>query len=169
MTADELKRFRAIHHVVHEYANFVSSAEMVLTGKDIDGVNFKSPINTHISHAFYLNCRKLADFFENKKLPADVKAEHFVHGYRAKLRVFDRWRKRIDTQLAHITYDRDIRSRELKPRTQDLLYKELQTAWRRFRMRLPQLYADQFIKKVRERKAPNRKGQPSEFRNYDLD
>jgi len=33
LTADQKKRLNAIHHLVHEYANFVSSAEMVLTGK----------------------------------------------------------------------------------------------------------------------------------------
>jgi hypothetical protein len=142
---------------------------MVLTGLDIDGKYFTPPINTHVSHAFYLNCRKLADFFQNRKQTEDVKAEHFVPGYEARLPVFSRWRTRIDQQLAHVTYKRDIRSRELKSRTQDLLYKELRTAWRGFRQRLPKLYGDQFVKKVKQKKAPNRKGVPSGFRSYDLD
>src|ERR1700677_2903639 len=98
MTTEERKRLKAVRHVVHEYANFVSSAEMVLTGKNVDGNLFKPPINTHVSHAFYLNCRKLADFFQNKKFPDDVKAEHFVPGYSPRLHVFDRWRRRIDKQ-----------------------------------------------------------------------
>ncbi len=169
MTPEERKRFKAIHHIVHEYANFVSSAEMVREGKDIYGKYFEPPINTHVSHAFYLNCRKLADFFQNKKFPDDVKAEHFVAGYKAKLPVFGRWRKRIDKQLAHIAYTRDITAREIRPRTQSALYRELQHAWRRFRLKLPKLYAEQFKKKVKQRKDPNRKGQPSEFRFYDLD
>ncbi len=142
---------------------------MVLTGLDIERRPFKPPINTHVSHAFYLNCRKLADFFQNKKYPEDVKAEHFVHGFSARLPVFGRWRNRIDKQLAHVTYDRDKSSRELKARTQALLYRELQNAWRQFRKHLPRLYAKQFVKKIKERKGPNRKGQPSEFRYYDLD
>jgi hypothetical protein len=65
MTLKQQRSFDAIVHIVHEYANFVSSAVMVLNGYDIDGVPFQSPINTHISHAFFLNCRKLADFFQN--------------------------------------------------------------------------------------------------------
>jgi hypothetical protein len=169
MTTDERRRFKAIHHVVHEFANFVSSAEMVLAGVDIYGKPFKAPINTHVSHAFYLNCRKLADFFQNRKYLDDIKAEHFVPGYKAKLPVFDRWRARIDKQLAHVTYTRDTDSREMGRRTQRALYTELQTAWRRFRRKLPQLYADQFAKKVWQRKAPDRDGQLSEFRFYELD
>jgi hypothetical protein len=169
MTAEERKRFKAIHHVVHEYANFVSSAEMVLTGKDICGRLFEAPINTHVAHAFYLNCRKLADFFQNKKYNDDIKVEHFIQGYKVNLRVFDRWRSRIDKQLAHITYTRDTNTREIKPRTQRALYREIQKAWRQFRRKLPQLYADQFMRKVKQRKAPNHEGHLSEFRFYDLD
>jgi hypothetical protein len=169
MTPEERKRFKVIHHVVHEYANFVSSAEMVLTGVDIYGEPFEPPINTHLSHAFYLNCRKLADFFQNRRYPDDVKAEHFVPGHRAKLPVFDSWRTRIDKQLAHVTYTRDTAAREIRQRTQRALYKELRAAWRQFRKKLPRLYGDQFTKKVSERKAPDRKGRPSEFRFYDLD
>lgn len=169
MTEDERKRFKAIHHVVHEYANFVSSAEMVLTGKDTDGKALNPPVNTHVSHAFYLNCRKLADFFQNKKYSGDVKVEHFVPGHEAKLRVFDRWRQRIDRQLAHVTYARDTSAREIRPITQRALYRELRNAWRQFRRKLPEMYADEFMNKVKQRKVPNRKGQLSEFRSYDLD
>ena len=56
---DSNPRVLAIHHVVHEYASLESSAEMVLSGEDIYGNVFEPPINTHVSHAFYLNCRKL--------------------------------------------------------------------------------------------------------------
>src|ERR1017187_5971582 len=103
MTALEEKRFKAIVHVVHEYANFVSSAEMVLTGCDVDGVPFKPPINTHVSHAFYLNCRKLADFFQNKrgKDRDDITANFYVPGFKAELPVCENWRIPMNKQLAH--------------------------------------------------------------------
>ena len=52
---------KAVHHVVHEYANFVSTAEMVLTGLNVDGTPIVPPTNTHISHAFFLNFRKQAE------------------------------------------------------------------------------------------------------------
>ena len=115
----------AIHHIVHEYANFVSSAEMVIHGKDIEGVFFKPPLNTHVSHAFYLNCRKLADFFQNKSIGADdVVASHFVSGYIVSLADSDKWRKPIDKQLAHITYSRDTKPKEIKTEACLALYKD---------------------------------------------
>ena len=164
------KRLRAIHHMVHEYANFVSSAEMVLTGKDIDGMFFKSPINTHVSHAFYLNCRKLADFFQNRgRRRGDVLAEHFSPGFHTTLTVSNDWRDPIDKQLAHVTYARDEHSRELTASICEALYAELKQTWRDFRATLLEPYASEFARKIKERKAPDAKGTPSEFRGYDLD
>jgi len=90
----------------------------------------------------------------------------------SKLRVFDRWRQRIDRQLAHISYIRDdVTTKEIWPRNQRALYNELRNAWRRFRnnKKLPKLYADKFIREIKRRKAPYRSGQLSEFRGYDLD
>lgn len=171
MTAEERRLRQAIRHVVHEYANFVSSAEMTLTGRDIDGNYFAPPINTHVSHAFYLNCRKLADFFLNiqSRERDNVLANHYVSGYRKQLNVHSRWRKRINKQLAHLTYARDGGPREIKARTQRLLYAEMKKTWSAFRWKLPKLYAAEFVRQVQKRQAPDRTGKPSEFRFYDLD
>jgi hypothetical protein len=125
----------AIHHIVHEYANFVSSAEMTIHGKDIDGAFFKPPLNTHVGHAFFLNCRNLADFFQNRPSRGgndDVFALHFVLGYCCKLPVFDEWRTRINKQLAHVTYSRDVDSREIDKAAQKALYSEISNTWREF-------------------------------------
>ncbi|MFL6353553.1 MAG: hypothetical protein ACJ74Z_17115 [Bryobacteraceae bacterium] len=73
----ERTRRDAVHHIVHEYANFVSSAEMVISGHHL-GKDFDAPVNTHIFHAFLLNCRKMADFFGNRSHHDDVIAEHYV-------------------------------------------------------------------------------------------
>jgi len=138
---------------------------MTTHGTDIGGNLFKAPINTHVSHAFYLNCRKLADFFQNKKLGNDdVVAMHFVVGYSARLPVADEWRIPINKQLAHITYSRDVDSVEITRSAQEALYSELREAWRDFRRRLPEVYSLAFTKEVNEKKHPE-----SEFRNYDLD
>ena len=165
MTAKERERFAAIHHVVHEYANFVSSAEMVLHGTDIDGLRFNPPINTHISHSFYLNCRKLADFFQGQKNGDDILAEHYV----GDLPVSDKWRIHINKQLVHVTYFRDKNAKEINRQACEALYKELKSAWREFRTRLPKVYAEEFTKKVKARKDPYQDGTLSEFRFYDLD
>ena len=84
---------------------------MVIHGKDVNGDFFKPPLNTHVSHAFYMNCRKLADSFQNRTSPGsdDVLAMHFVSGYSTKLPVSDEWRRPINKQLAHARYSRGCR------------------------------------------------------------
>ncbi|MBZ5605813.1 MAG: hypothetical protein LAO79_26235 [Acidobacteriia bacterium] len=171
-TAEDKQRFDAIVHVVHEYANFVSSAGMVLSGCDVEGVPFKPPINTHISHAFFLNCRKLADFFQNKPGPKndDVRADHYVTGFKTALPVSDHWRDPIDKQLAPITYARDRNAREIDGPACEALYRELRGAWREFRNGLVGgLYEAEFSNRVSKRKGPSADGTPSEFRLCDLD
>jgi len=160
----------AIAHVVHEYANFVSSAEMVLKGKDINGATIAPPLNTHVSHAFYMNCRKMADFLQNKceKPGDDVVALHFAVGYRAVLPKFDECRVHINKQLAHVTYTRDVETVDLTSKCKGL-YDEIRRAWQEFRGQLPTCYARDFEREVLGRKAPNSSGDPSEFRSYDLD
>jgi hypothetical protein len=168
--ASETPQILAIHHLVHEYANFVSSAEMTIHGKDTDGEFFKPPLNTHVSHAFYLNCRKLSDFFQNKRLGNDdVVAMHFVVGYWASLPICEEWRNHINKQLTHVTYFRDVGSREIDKAAQVALYCELRETWREFRRQLPDLYAAEFVKKLKERKEPYATGALSEFRHYNLD
>jgi hypothetical protein len=163
--ASKAPQILAVHHIVHEYANFVSSAEMTIHGKDVDGELITPPLNTHVSHVFYLNCRKLADFFQNKSTvpPDDIVAMHFVSGYVAKLPINDEWRKPINKQLAHLSYSRDTDAKEIKKKEQEALYAELKKTWQQFRRQLPPVFADEFIKEVKLKKLN------SEFKGYDLD
>ena|ERR1035437_4628859 len=162
--AGQSPQILAIHHIVHEYVNFVSSAELTIHGRDKNlnqgGIN--SPLNHHVSHAFYLNCRKLADFFQNKtSLKDDVLALHFVSGHSARLPVFEKWRDPINKQLAHITYFRDTGAREIGKQAQKDLYRELMTAWSAFRAKLPPEYADAVRKELAIKKlAPEFLGLP---------
>jgi len=170
----EKRRLGGILHVVHEYANFVSSAETVLSGCDIDGVVFKPPINTHISHAFYLNCRKLTDLFQNRLGPDkdDIVAEHYVPGFKYPLPVCENWRVPMNKQLAHVTYtrDRDKGGREIGRSACEALYKELKNAWGEFRRSLAGgPYEAEFANQIRSRKEPYPDGRLPEFRFYDLD
>jgi hypothetical protein len=168
---EEQKRLAAIHHLVHEYTNLVSSAEIVTTGTDVDEGYLKPPINTHVSHAFYLNCRKLADFFQNvsSRQGDNIMAAQYVSGYKADLIVSDAWRDAINKQLAHVTYARDERPQEISRETERALYAELKETWRQFRDRLPEPYRSEFKRKVKERKEPLPTGEASPFRTYDLD
>lgn len=169
MTPEEQKRFDAIHDVVHDYANFVSSAEMMITGKDATGAFLQPPTNTHVAHAFYLNCRKLADFFKSRGRPTDVKAEDYATGLQPTLTVFDSWRDPIDKQLAHISQLRAVHAREITTTVSKDLYAELKAAWRDFRKQVDAKYAGEFANQIAKRKAPHADGTPSEFRSYDLD
>ncbi len=93
---------------------------------------------------------------------------HYISGYKGDLPVSDEWRKSINKQLAHVTFERDVAPREITRDVQLALYDELKKAWRTFRKDLPESYAREFRERVLERKAlPN--GQPSEFSAYDLD
>jgi hypothetical protein len=154
-------RQRAIHHVVHDYANFVSSAEMVITGRHLCQ-GFQSPINTHLSHAFYLNCRKMADFFcKTKPDKDDVVAAHYVSTIMFSLPISDDWRDPINKQLAHITYARDTKPREITREVQQDLYNELKQAWKAFGKHLPEPYRSDFDREIAEKLK-------SEFGIYDL-
>src|SRR5262245_8807457 len=134
--SDIAKRLEAVRHVVHDYANFVSSAEMVLTGRDIDGAFLKPPINTHVSHAFYLNCRKMADFFSDKGRQDDIKAKHYVDKFSQVLTTFGGWREAINKQLGHLTYTRDTTPRPIDTAACKAMYEELKGVWRSFRAAL---------------------------------
>ncbi len=71
MTRDE-KRLKAVHHVVHDYANLLSSGSLT------QDKSVKPPFNTHVQHAFLLNCRKLADFFRKSSDDRDIVAADFL-------------------------------------------------------------------------------------------
>jgi hypothetical protein len=92
-TPDQLEK--AVHHVVHDYANFVSSAELAMTGHHLGKV-IEAPINTHIFHAFLLNCRKMADFFGKRTKEDDVIADDYVSGFTVPLPSCDLWREPVN-------------------------------------------------------------------------
>lgn len=144
---------------------------MVINGVDILGQPFRPPINTHVSYAFYLNCRKLADFFQKKASPGtdDIVAKHYVNGFRQRLPVFCCWRVPINKQLAHLTYSRDTTAREIDREACIAFYKEMKGAWRDFRSKLIDgPYEAEFESNLRARKKSYPSGELSEFRFYDL-
>ena len=69
MTKQE-KGLEAVHHVVHDYANLVSSGTMAVCGHHL-GREFTPPVNTHVGHAFLVNCRKMYEFFKYKPSKID--------------------------------------------------------------------------------------------------
>jgi hypothetical protein len=159
----EKVRLDTVHHIVHDYANFVSSAEMQRTGLHM-GQYFKPPINTHIFHAFLLNCRKMADFLSCKRNKEDdVIAEDYVSEFRVSLPNCERWRDPVHKQLQHLTYTRDTNPREITSQACIEMYNELKQAWKGFRSFLSNPFADKFAQEITDKLKPE-----SEFKDLDL-
>lgn len=158
-----------IQHVVHEYANFVSSAKMRQTGKH-RGTPLEPPINTHIAHAFLLNCRKMACFFAGPlgcpttagppPTPkwSDVFAVDYVDNFTATLDHWCRWKDAVDKQLAHITYTRGIASEEITAQANIDMENEIKTAWKALLNPTPPLsnpFSTQFDRAITARLTPD--------------
>lgn len=167
MTEQELQ-LAAILHVVHDYANLISA------GTEISKCP-PPPLNTHVQHAFLLNCRKLFEFF-TKPTPTnpkydDIRAEHFLSKkLDFELPTWNLWGAPMDKQMAHLTY-----SRVTNPvpwygyKENGMFLDEFRTAWRKLRNELPEPYKTEFVNQVFLRKQPHPNGQLSEFRDLDLD
>lgn len=128
----EKVRLDGVHHVVHDYANFLSSAEMVTTGQHLRK-GFDPPVNTHLFHAFLLNFRKMADFFGPRAKEDDVIADDYVPGFTAPLPIYVLWREPVNKQLAHITYTRDVAPKEIIGQTCVDMHHEIKRTWKDFR------------------------------------
>ena len=94
MTKEE-KLLKAVHHVVHDYANLVSSGMMAVTGCH-HGTQLVPPVNTHVGHAFLVNCRKMSDFFTKSPQQDDIWAGDFL----GHMVAFDLANDTVMTQLA---------------------------------------------------------------------
>lgn len=140
----------AIHHVIYEYANLVSSGLHVLSAPGC-------PIDTHVQDAFLLNCRKLSDFFSTRATDKpDVKAGHFCGAKGAPavtLAEWTNWKDAIDKQLAHLSYTRVTGA---KPwygydGTNARLLQEFRAAFRLFLAHIDKDYRDALEQELQER------------------
>jgi hypothetical protein len=137
MTREE-QRKRPSHHIVHDFANLLSSGEMVVSGGH-KGQGLMPPINTHVGQAFYLNCRKMYDFFikppsTNPKFD-DLRAIEFTKTPVAY--AFNVWNKDIQThmdkQLTHVARDRTTRTGVWEGHIENPLFlEEFKEAWKLF-------------------------------------
>ncbi len=146
----EDKLLCACQHIVHDYANLVSSAEMVLTQRHRCRL-IDPPINTHIKHAFLLNCRKARDFFLKPPKGDDLVAADYPSGPTCDLPICEDWKQPIDKQLAHLTMARDEKSRDIDLAASEAIYTELRRAWRCFLQRLPEKFNGKFQEKIQSK------------------
>jgi hypothetical protein len=167
---DEATRIKAVHHVVHDYANLVSSGMLTQAGP-AQMAGIRPPVNSHIQHAFLLNCRKMAGFFKNDpKRNDDIVANHFTSTSETfNLNEWDNWGRALDKQLAHLTY-----TRVTAPVPWDgyivnnLLLNELQADWKYFLTRLHNSFKQVFDEEIAKKKQPYPNGDESEFKDLDL-
>lgn len=162
VTAQEWEdlRVRCVHHVVHDYANFVSSAEMVISGQHLKK-GFDPPVNSHLFHAFLLDSRKIADFFRRCANADEIIAGHYVPGFVASLPHCNAWRVPVNKQLAHLTYARDDAAKEITPRAIRETYDRLKQVWKDFQGKLREPFRSRFRQEITDKLA-------TEFRGLDL-
>ena len=80
MTPEE-RRKRPEHHVVHDYANLVSSWRLREPHHVAELMRIPTA-NGHAWHAFQMNCRKMFEFFKYKPDPKGtyLRAAYFIDG-----------------------------------------------------------------------------------------
>lgn len=77
MTNDE-RRKRAEHHVVHDYANLLSSGLLKTDDNYMARLLNIPTANSHVWHAFYINCRKMYEFFTYQQSKKYLTAQQFI-------------------------------------------------------------------------------------------
>jgi len=103
MTYEE-RRLRAEHHVVHDYANLVSTGRLVTNPKTNRQLELICGANGHVWHAFYMNCRKMYEFFHHQRSRDFLRPQQFV---KPRVRfIFQHWtddvQKFMNTHMLHV-------------------------------------------------------------------
>lgn len=149
ITHDKLTE--AVRHVVHDYANLVSSGTMAVQGHHL-GKGFDSPVNAHIGDAFLANCRKMYEFFKYKPKKGYIRAKDFVPGVDYKLPNWGSWHGHMSKQLMHVTIDRVDNQRVWKGHNENKLFlEEFKRAWKKFLCNLEKTHKSRFNSEISER------------------
>ena len=132
MNGDE-RRNRPSHHVVHDCVNLVSAGEEIKRAP-------RPPLNTHVGHAFYMNCRKMYEFFTyepSKNLNYDdLRAREFTRTPDVDY-VINVWtsdiQEHMNKQLMQVTRDRIKRTMVWEGHAEKGLFlEEFKAAWKPF-------------------------------------
>ena len=152
---------KAVYHVVHDYANLVSSGTMAVQGHHLDK-RFDPPVNTHIGHAFLANCRKMYEFFMFTPKNGYIRAKDFLPEVTFDLPNWGSWHGHMNEQLMHVTIARVENRKEWKGHNENKLFlEEFKHAWKEFLCNLEESYKSMFNSEIIKRL-------DSEFRGLDL-
>lgn len=162
-------RLKAVHHVIHDYANLVSSGTLTQAGPAANA-GICPPVNSHIQHAFLLNCRKMADFYQKAPQGDDISAGHFLKQKESfHLPEWDKWGRAMNKQLAHLTYARITTPKSWSGNPANrLLLEEFRAAWKIFLSKLDYPYRQKFNEEITKRQQRHPDGKESEFKDLDL-
>ncbi len=162
----EEERLEAVHHVVHDYANLVSSGTMTVAGR-YQTTGLVPPVNTHVGHAFLVNCRKMYEFFLYEPSKDDIRAKHFLTPSLAltfDLLNWGTWHNAMNKQLMHITFTRVTKPKQWEGHDENKLFlDEFMKAWKEFRRNLKEPYKSKFDSEIAKKLKLG-----SEFQGLDL-
>lgn len=103
MTLTNEKLFRAVHHIVHDYANLVSAGMAISKA-------LPPPLNSHVAYSFVLQSRKFADFFlrpRGLRHREDILASDYVgDAVRFDLPEWRKWLDHMNCHMFHLSYRR---------------------------------------------------------------
>lgn len=145
----EQRRKRPEHHVVHDYANLVSSG--LLRNKTYVAQLLKIPTaNSHAWHAFYTNCRKKFEFFVYDANPRYVRAQDFT-GDKLPY-TFHHWttsvQRHMEGHLMHVGGDR-LENEVVWTGAEDPQYlSDFQGAWATLMKNLKPAHRDVFREEI---------------------
>jgi hypothetical protein len=152
MTQEERRKCPA-HHVVHDFANLVSSGRIRLKGEHM-GVDLLSiaPVNSHNWHAFYMNCRKMYEFFCYPEKNDYLRARHFLErDVNFKLQ-FNHWttavQKHMEIHIMHVGGSRTTREVVWTGSDDPLYLADFEAAWKKFLSNLTPYYGGRFKNEI---------------------
>lgn len=148
----EQRRKRPEHHVVHDYANLVSSG-LLLTDRKSNDAPVIPPVNSHVWHAFYLNCRKMYEFFHYKKSRNYLRAQQFVKP--GTTFTFNHWTDKVqefmNTHLLHVGCGR-VTNTKVSTGANDRAYlAEFQRMWENMLTNLKDEHKENFREEIEHR------------------
>jgi hypothetical protein len=156
MMTEAERRLRPEHHVVHDYANLISSGRLITDKESNDKLLKIAPVNSHVWHAFYMNCRKMYEFFSYKptgKTGKYLRAQQFV--VPKTVFVFKHWtaavQEHMEIQVLHVGVTRTTRQKVWTGSDDKLYLADFEGAWATFLGKLRTEHKDVFRDEIDHR------------------
>jgi hypothetical protein len=140
------RNLRQEHHVVHDYANLVVTGRMVIDPNINHAMELAYGANGHVGHAFYMNCRKMFEFFmRHPKLPY-LRASYFTPpGINYNLAEWTNTvQKYMNAQLLHVGAGRVNNTIPLDGAKNPVYLADFENAWKLFMSSLISQHRDIF-------------------------